>query len=228
MLCHLIWIQANEYEKNKKLIPRGIKENYEKIKILNKDIEIKTWSNKDILELIENNFEEYLNDFIKINDKRFICDLARLFILYKYGGIYVDVDQECLTSFEKFGINDKINTILCRSLENNRISNGFIFIREKKNDFIKTCIENYINDLRKREYFISACETINNTVKHLNYEPDIMLSEKNLKEKEQCQNIIDFFLSFHFFNTKGFKIMKSRYDNYYKDKELKDDLVEFV
>ena len=39
-LCHLIWIQANEYKENKKLIPKGIKENYEKIRILNKNMEL--------------------------------------------------------------------------------------------------------------------------------------------------------------------------------------------
>mgnify|MGYP002840374377 CR=1 FL=1 len=36
---------------------------------------------------------DFLKDVIP-ESKRFRSDLARLFILYKYGGIYIDIDQE--------------------------------------------------------------------------------------------------------------------------------------
>ena len=228
MLCHLIWVQSESYKKNSKLVPFGIKENYDKIRKLNKNIEIITWSNNDILELIASDFKYYLEDYKKINDERFMGDLARLFILYKYGGIYIDIDQECLQSFENFGINDKTNIVLCKSLEGQRISNGFIFSRNKENTFIKTCIENYINDLRNNAYFISACETINNTVIKLNHKPDIMLIENNTKEKDKCKDSTEYLLSFCFFNEKGEIIMRSRYKNYYKDKYDNNNLVNFI
>ena len=75
MLCHLIWTQSEDYKENKKLIPKGIKDNYEKIRLLNKDIEIITWSYNELLNLIKTDFIEYIENYKKINDKRFIGDL---------------------------------------------------------------------------------------------------------------------------------------------------------
>lgn len=227
MLCHIIWAQAEEYKENKKLIPKGIKDNYEKIRLLNKDIKIRTWSNNELLNLIKTDFREYMEDYKKINDRRFISDLGRLFILYKYGGIYIDIDQECLMNFESFGINNNTETVFCKSLENNRISNGFIFIKNKENNFIKNCIDAYASDLRNNSYYFSACESINNLINNLRFKPDVMLIENNTKEEKECSNITEYYLSFYFFNVKGEKIMRSRYINYYVDKENTDNLVEF-
>ena len=139
MLCHIIWIQASKYIDGLRLIPKGIKKNYEKIRSLNKDIEIITWDNNDILNLIKADFLEYLDIYVNLIDKRFISDLARLFILYKYGGIYIDIDQECIVDFNSFGINEKTEICLARSLENNRISNGFIYIKSNKNSNWDEC-----------------------------------------------------------------------------------------
>lgn len=157
-LCHIIWVQASDYSENKKLVPVGIKNNYNKIRNLNNNIEIITWDSKDILNLILSS--DYKNIYNKINDKRFISDLGRLIILYEYGGIYIDIDQECLTDFKSFGINEKTDLVLCKSNENGRISNGFMYVKHKKNSFIKECIDRYVCDLVKNEFNWSACKTI--------------------------------------------------------------------
>jgi len=229
MLCHIIWIQASKYIDGLRLIPKGIKKNYEKIRSLNKDIEIITWDNNDILNLIKADFLEYLDIYVNLIDKRFISDLARLFILYKYGGIYIDIDQECIVDFNSFGINEKTEICLARSLENNRISNGFIYIKSNKNSFIKECIDVYIKYLEK-DSNSSGCEAINYVFNNNQELVSLLLTENNTKRQEECSSITEFYLSFYFFNTMGEKIMRSRYSGYYSDKEIKNvnQLVVFI
>ena len=221
MICNITWLQASDYDKTKKLVPSGIKKNYNKIRKLNKNIKIKTWDNNDIINLIREDYEEYLNIYNRITDLRFKSDLGRLLILYKFGGIYIDIDQECLVDFNKFGINDKTKLVLARSLENNRISNGFIYVKNKKNTFIKECIEEYINNLKKN-YNYSGCQAINNIVNKYKNLDLLLLSENCIKKEEECSSITEFYLSFYFFNSEGEKIMRSRYPNYYADKEISD------
>ena len=59
------------------------------------------------------------------------------------------------------------------------------------------------------------------------FKPDIMLIENNTKEEKECSNITEYYLCFYFFNEKGEKIMRTRYINYYRDKEITNNLVEF-
>ena len=228
-ICHVIWLQASDYKKTKKLIPSGIKKNYQKIIQLNKHINLNTWDNVDILKLINTNYPNYKNNYEKITDLRYKCDLARLFILYEYSGYYVDIDQESLLPFDNFGITNNTNLVLSRSVLTGDISNGFIYVKHKKDPFIKECIDAYISDLIKHNYSYTACKTMTDVVKkneHLNM---LMLREKNFKNEKDCDNVLDFYKSFYFLNENGDKLMRSRYDNFYTDKGITDEdkLVDF-
>jgi hypothetical protein len=231
MFCHLIWIQADEYFENKKLIPKNIKKNYNKIINLNpdKNIVIKTWSNNDIRDFIKKEFEENLSLYDSIIDLRFKSDLARLFILYIYNGVYIDVDQECLLSLDDFGINNNTELCLIKSLENNRIANGFMYVKDKNNIFIKNCIDEYINMLNK-SLDNSGCDAINNVLNRSNNENILLLTENFTKNEKDCSCITEFYLSFYMFNNNGDRIMRSRYPDYYSDKNITkiDELDEFI
>ena len=52
--------------------------------------------------------------------------MGRLLILYKFGGIYIDIDQKCYKSFKDFGINKNTKLVLCKSVETDRVCNGFV------------------------------------------------------------------------------------------------------
>jgi hypothetical protein len=222
MNCHITWIQASNYIEGKKLIPKGIKNNYNIIKKLNNNINIKTWDNNDILNLIKTDYKEYLELYNNIKDFRFISDLGRLLILYKFGGIYIDIDQKCYKSFKDFGINENTKLVVCRSVETDRVCNGFIYVKEPKNSFIKECITEYVNML-KNNLNTSGCVAMNNV---LNINIDnldfVLLKERNIKKREECNCETTYNLNFYFFNNSDQKIMKSRYADYYRDKELKD------
>ena len=71
---------------------------------------IKSWKNKmpdwEYLEINEDNFDVFYNGYTKkayLNKKwAFVSDVARLWALYKYGGIYMDTDVIVYKPLDKF------------------------------------------------------------------------------------------------------------------------------
>ena len=63
------------------------------------DFEYRMWTDEDLEQLIKNDFPWFYKTFKGYDDnvKRF--DSARYFILYKFGGIYADMDYECIENF---------------------------------------------------------------------------------------------------------------------------------
>jgi hypothetical protein len=235
LLVNIIWIQAESYNKFYKLVPTNIKNNYLKIieknkniklNFTDKELKIKTWSEKDIIKLINSDYKEYKELYISLTDLRFKSDLARLFILYKYGGIYLDIDQDVLCDLNKFGIKSNNEICLVKSLENNnRISNGFMYVNKFQHEFIKKCIDNYTNSLKNNINY-SGCDAITNVLNDINNnEYNILfLTENNTKDLKNCSSETEFNLSFYMFNQKGEKVMRSRYPDYYRDKLTNSDI----
>ena len=71
---------------------------------------IKTWKEQmpewEYLEINENNFDINYNEYVKnaYENKKwaFVSDVARLWSLYVYGGIYMDTDVICYKPLDKF------------------------------------------------------------------------------------------------------------------------------
>ncbi len=63
---------------------------------LNPGYEYRLWSNRDIEQLIARDFPEWASLFHSYRKNICRIDLARYLILKKYGGIYADLDYECL------------------------------------------------------------------------------------------------------------------------------------
>ena len=71
---------------------------------------IQSWKNNmpdwEYLEINEDNFKVFYNDYSKkayLNKKwAFVSDIARLWALYKYGGIYMDTDVIVYKPLDKF------------------------------------------------------------------------------------------------------------------------------
>ena len=231
---HFIWIQSLKYNHKDPLIPKGIKDNYEKIIALNKNIKFNKniWYDENITYLIQKTFPQYLNIYKNINDLRFKSDLSRLIILYVYGGIYIDIDQEVLKGFVSFdNIIDK-KLVLVFNDRKDELSNGFIYVKEKRNKYIKLCLESYFEIIKKKE--IGACkimkelfDTMYKNIKIGKTEDITILQERPLKNLKDCHSKEEFWKSFYIFNSDNEPIMKSRYDNYYKDRRSINNLVIF-
>lgn len=73
----------------------------------------------------------------------FASDYIRLYALYHYGGIYLDMDVEVIKSFNPFL---SLKTILCyESYPENTYPEVAAFGAEKEADWIKECLEYYCN-----------------------------------------------------------------------------------
>ena len=62
--------------------------------------ELRVWSGSQVLDLIENDFPEYLLFYRSLPQTVLQADIARLMILSRHGGLYVDLDFELLRSME--------------------------------------------------------------------------------------------------------------------------------
>ncbi|MCR4798926.1 MAG: glycosyl transferase [Bacteroidales bacterium] len=86
----------------------------------------------------------------------FAADYIRLYALYKYGGIYLDMDVEVLKPFDDFL---SLSTMLCfEKSEDNRLEVATLGV-EKNSNWIKECLSYYEN-----RHFINDDGSMNTTV----------------------------------------------------------------
>jgi mannosyltransferase OCH1-like enzyme len=117
---HQIWLGSELPERYKRLTDSWLK--------YNPDWEYKLWTDSDILDLDLLN-KDIFNSMSNLGMK---ADLLRIEILNKFGGLYVDIDFECLKSFDDmhrlsfytgivYGHNVEINVGLIGSIPNHPI-----------------------------------------------------------------------------------------------------------
>jgi mannosyltransferase OCH1-like enzyme len=63
------------------------------------DFEYKMWTDEDIQNLIQYRFKNFYPIWKAYPENIHRIDAVRYFILYEYGGIYVDMDYECVQNF---------------------------------------------------------------------------------------------------------------------------------
>lgn len=126
-IIHYVWLGGNP-------LPEYAKKNIESWKKYNPDYQIKEWN--------ESNFDFNLSDYAKeaYSAKKwgFVPDFMRLWILYNFGGIYLDVDVECVKSFD--GILDNKAVL---SFEGDYYFSSAIMLSEAGNSNLKIMLEAY-------------------------------------------------------------------------------------
>ena len=139
-IIHQVWIYKNS-EKNLDWAKKKFKESIISWKKHHPKFEYKLWSNKEIYNLITSNFPEILHKIKKIydNDIIILADIARLCILYIYGGIYSDLD---IIAHQKY--DELLNTenLLVPSTKPFGFSNDLL-ISPKNNTLIRMLIDNF-------------------------------------------------------------------------------------
>ena len=118
----------------------------EKPKLTEKCIE--SWKkycpNYELIEWNEDNFDinsnQYVREAYENRKFAFVTDYVRLYVLNKFGGIYMDTDVEVIKPLDDF--------LKCKafsSFENNNYIPTGIIAAEKGNKWIKTLLEDYDN-----------------------------------------------------------------------------------
>ena len=134
--------------KNKK-VPKEI---FIRWKTLNPDYKIHFYTDKDCIDFLRKNYNNnYANFFKKIRRGPHKADFWRLCVLYKYGGIYADIDLVPIRPISEI-IGDS-NFCTCLSIKRDSIFQAFISTIPR-NIFIKKCIMSLYNK-RNDSYFWS-------------------------------------------------------------------------
>ena len=129
-----VWMQGN--------VPSKIKDNLMKY---NKGYEYEFFDEAKCKKYIIENYDESMMElFNKLTNLAHKCDLFRYCLLYKEGGIYVDVDLEFKTGFNKI-IEESNNSNFITSLgahsfykkDVGECTNGFILTTPKNDIFLK-------------------------------------------------------------------------------------------
>jgi len=173
-IIHQIWVGPNE-------IPEKSKYFIQKIKQLHPNYEYKLWIDNDI------NSENFLNYkfIVKTSNYAQKADIMRYEILYRYGGIYLDIDFEILQNLDNL-INGSL--VVCNEDEhiNKYMSIGFIASTVNNSELLN-CINNintinwnmHVNEATGPYYFRKCINLENaNVLKTKNMYP-IYYTEKN-------------------------------------------------
>lgn len=128
-VIHYCWFGREE-------LPKSIKDNINMWKIKLPDYKFIEWN--------ENNFNINYNTYVKQAYKSkkyaFVSDVARLYALYEYGGIYLDTDIEIVKNFE--GLIQGYELVLGLENSSKHVATSFI-CASKKNEIIYRLLKDY-------------------------------------------------------------------------------------
>jgi len=99
------------------------------------------WTDKTMLIFMKKEYPNYVDLYNNYTYNIQRCDAFRYFVLYKYGGIYLDMDIICK---KKFDMLLKYDLVLAKSSNVSISYTNAFFMAKPKNEFIKYCIDNLI------------------------------------------------------------------------------------
>jgi hypothetical protein len=112
-------------------------------KVLNPDYEIKLYDDKMIRTFLLKEYGElYLTIFDFLRDGPIKADFWRLCVLYKYGGVYSDIDNMPLVKLSDF-VED-VDFVTCTSYGGANYNPNFI-VAPKDSVILKNCIDVYVH-----------------------------------------------------------------------------------
>lgn len=143
MICkrvHQIWLEGP--------VPDKFENNTNSLKSTHCDWEYKLWREADILKLIEDHYPEHVELYNMYPYMIQKCDVARYFILHRYGGLYADldiffsenIDHALGNTCTLFSANprDTEEWDICPKL----VITNSIYYAPKDNKFMRGCISN--------------------------------------------------------------------------------------
>ena len=173
-------------------LPETYKMCQTEIKRLHPDFEYRFYTDEDMNRLMKTKFPEYYDKFNELPRMIMKIDMFRYFLMYKYGGLYTDMDYLMFKPFDM--LNEKVVIPCNREDENqNPICLGnCIFASEPNHPFWKSLMDTLFTiDRRKLEYTID--KNIDGNVlgtgpmfvfamwkKYSNTNNDICVSKRNL------------------------------------------------
>jgi hypothetical protein len=173
-------------------------------KTLNPDYNIQVYDDSMCKDFLLNIYGKlYLDIFNYLIDGPIKADFWRICILYKYGGVYSDIDIVPLVPISSF-LDPSIQLLTCSSYYPKDMYNPHLIISTANNIILKRCIDVYINKFNNKMAYSywdwSIVKVFNDVVLLNNYYKDegiYVLKNSNMKVqiiKEQSnENKYDFY-----------------------------------
>ena len=108
----------------------------------NPEWEYRMWTDQDNENLVKNHYPQYYDLFMSYRRTIQKADVSRLFYMHKFGGLYVDLDFQCLKNMDLIIASGKINLGRQRmkGYKTNSIPNALMY-SEPGDEFWIKCIE---------------------------------------------------------------------------------------
>lgn len=145
-IIHKIWFNFSGKPQGEH--PKEDHQKYEKeCQQLNNDYTIMYWNENDANEFIKNYYSFFYPYFMSYPLKIQKVDSLRYFILYHYGGIYLDMDIKCHKKLPTF---HKLSLVEDNNLLNPLNLNNFIMVSPKNHSFWKMVFSYLIKNHKKK------------------------------------------------------------------------------
>jgi mannosyltransferase OCH1-like enzyme len=133
---------------------------YKQIKKLYPNAEYHLYSGEELEEIIKNNFDtDVFIAYKKLRPYACKADLARLCLLYLYGGLYIDLNVKLIDTIPNL---DKLDFFAFRDITTTSkrswsVANSIIFAT-KKSKIMKKCIDIIVENCKNEYYGISVLD----------------------------------------------------------------------
>ena len=126
----------------------------------NKSFSYKLYNDEMCIKFIKENFDDNLiNTYLQLNNQVTRADLWRYCILYKYGGVYIDIDCNCQESFGNLLNNYMVipmisltnRSTLNKVLNKSKVFQGFI-MTAAGNPILYKCIQQIVSNVNNYLY----------------------------------------------------------------------------
>ena len=143
-------------------MPDKWKEASDKWKVYHPDFEYKLWGYDDCLQLLKQYYPWFLDTWFHYKYKIQQIDAVRYFILYHYGGFYIDMDYKPNRRIDSYLLESHTCVVTQHDFFINNLSNGFIGCI-KQHPFMEHSIRHLIDYKNKSIYTGKHNHVINST-----------------------------------------------------------------
>ena len=141
LICYTTWHTQE--------LPPEMRNNYEHLCKRNPELEFKLYDESECRNFIKNNFDkDVLDAYNKLSPSSYKSDLWRYCVLYKNGGIYIDIKYQIKNGFKLYDLCEREHFVLDRTgywePNNMGIYTALISVKPR-NKILRACIQSITN-----------------------------------------------------------------------------------
>jgi mannosyltransferase OCH1-like enzyme len=139
-------------------LPPYMKKCVQTIKDCNPEFKHFLYDDQECRDFISRNFDvEVLYAYDSLIPGAYKADLWRYCVLYKYGGVYIDIKYQCANGFKLIQLTDQEYYVKDREQNRNGIYNAFMVCKAGEH-IMEKCINQVVENVRNRFYGKSALD----------------------------------------------------------------------